>query len=104
MRRLPCRGAMWTRRNPIRANTDACVEISDALKLEEESRAVLVKNMYRLRALRLSRGSRSMQIRAITERQVMDWNRVEGNWKQVRGKVKESGASSLMTTSTSSTA
>jgi hypothetical protein len=38
---------MWTRRNPIRAK--ACVEISDALKLEEESRAVLVKkNLYRL--------------------------------------------------------
>ena len=34
----------------------ARVEISDALKLEEERRAVLVKNMYRLRALRLSRG------------------------------------------------
>ena len=34
----------------------------------------------------------------------MDWNRVEGNWKQVRGKVKESGASSLMTTSTFTTA
>jgi uncharacterized protein YjbJ (UPF0337 family) len=22
----------------------------------------------------------------------MDWNRVEGNWKQVKGKVKEMGA------------
>ncbi len=33
--------------------TQTPVEISDALKLEEERRAVLVKNMYRLRALRL---------------------------------------------------
>ena len=24
----------------------------------------------------------------------MDWNRVEGNWKQVKGKVKEHGGSS----------
>jgi hypothetical protein len=32
-------------------------EITDALKLENERRAVLVKNMYRLRALRMSRGT-----------------------------------------------
>jgi len=30
-------------------------EITDAIKLEEERRAALVKNLYRLRALRLSR-------------------------------------------------
>jgi hypothetical protein len=30
-------------------------EIKDAIKLEEERRAVLVKNLYRLRALRVSR-------------------------------------------------
>ena len=30
----------------------------------------------------------------------MDWNRVEGNWKQVKGKVKESGANSQTTIST----
>jgi hypothetical protein len=30
-------------------------EVRDAIKLEEERRAVLVKNLYRLRALRLSR-------------------------------------------------
>jgi hypothetical protein len=30
-------------------------EIRDAMKLEEERRATLVKNLYRLRALRLSR-------------------------------------------------
>ena len=30
-------------------------EIRDAIKLEEERRAALVKNLYRLRALRLSR-------------------------------------------------
>jgi hypothetical protein len=30
-------------------------EIRDAIKLEEERRATLVKNLYRLRALRLSR-------------------------------------------------
>jgi hypothetical protein len=37
-------------------------EIRDALKLEEERRAALVKNLYRLRALRLSRGRGSMRI------------------------------------------
>jgi hypothetical protein len=30
-------------------------EIRDAIKLEEERRVALVKNLYRLRALRLSR-------------------------------------------------
>jgi hypothetical protein len=30
-------------------------EIKDAFKLEDERRAALVKNLYRLRALRLSR-------------------------------------------------
>jgi len=30
-------------------------EIRDAIKLEEERRATLVKNLYRLKALRLSR-------------------------------------------------
>jgi hypothetical protein len=33
-------------------------EITDALRLEDERRAVLVKNMCRLRALRLLRGER----------------------------------------------
>jgi hypothetical protein len=37
-------------------------EIRDALKLEEERRAALVKNLYRLRALRLSRGRGSVRI------------------------------------------
>ena len=37
-------------------------EIRDALKLEEERRAALVKNLYRLRALRLSRGRGSIRI------------------------------------------
>jgi hypothetical protein len=37
-------------------------EIRDALKLEEERRTALVKNLYRLRALRLSRGRGSMRI------------------------------------------
>ena len=31
-------------------------EIKDAIRLEEERRATLVKNLYRLRALRMSRG------------------------------------------------
>jgi hypothetical protein len=35
-------------------------EIRDAIKLEEERRAALVKNLYRLRALRLSRDGVSM--------------------------------------------
>jgi len=35
-------------------------EIRDAIKLEEERRAALVKNLYRLRALRLSRDRASV--------------------------------------------
>jgi hypothetical protein len=31
-------------------------EMRDAIKLEDERRAALVKNLYRLRAIRLSRG------------------------------------------------
>jgi hypothetical protein len=38
-------------------------EIRDAIRLEDERRAVLVKNLYRLRALRLSRDRVSMRIR-----------------------------------------
>jgi uncharacterized protein YjbJ (UPF0337 family) len=34
----------------------------------------------------------------------MDWDRLEGNWKQLTGKVKEQWASSLTTTSRRSTA
>jgi hypothetical protein len=30
----------------------------------------------------------------------MDWNQVEGNWKQVKGKIKEQWASSLTMIST----
>lgn len=37
-------------------------EIRDAIKLEEERRATLVKNLYRLRALRLSRNRGSIRI------------------------------------------
>jgi hypothetical protein len=37
-------------------------EIRDAIKLEEERRAALVRNLYRLRALRLSRGLSSVRI------------------------------------------
>jgi hypothetical protein len=36
-------------------------QIRDALKLEEERRAVLVKNLYRLKALRLSRDRGGMR-------------------------------------------
>ncbi len=36
-------------------------EIRDAIKLEDERRAALVKNLYRLRALRLSRVRDSMR-------------------------------------------
>jgi len=35
-------------------------EIRDAIKLEDERRAVLIKNLYRLRALRLSRDRASV--------------------------------------------
>ena len=38
-------------------------EIKDAMRLEEERRAALVKNLYRLRALRLSRDRGSIRIR-----------------------------------------
>jgi hypothetical protein len=34
-------------------------EIKDAIKLEEARRAVMVKNLYRLRSLRLSRNQAS---------------------------------------------
>jgi len=37
-------------------------EIRDAIKLEEEKRIALVKNLYRLRALRLSRDRSIMRI------------------------------------------
>jgi hypothetical protein len=37
-------------------------EIRDAIKLEDERRAVLVKNLYRLRALRLARDQNRMRI------------------------------------------
>ena len=37
-------------------------EIRDAIKLEEERRAALVKNLYRLRALRLLRERNRMPI------------------------------------------
>jgi len=37
-------------------------EIRDGIKLEEERRAALVKNLYRLKALRLSRDRNRMQI------------------------------------------
>jgi hypothetical protein len=38
-------------------------EIRDAIKLEEERRAALVKNLYRLRTLRLSRDRSRMRIK-----------------------------------------
>jgi hypothetical protein len=37
-------------------------EVKDAIKLEDERRATLVKNLYRLRALRLSRGQTRMRL------------------------------------------
>ena len=37
-------------------------EIRDAIKLEEERRAALVKNLYRLKALRLSRDRGGVRI------------------------------------------
>ena len=37
-------------------------EIRDAIKIEEERRAALVKNLYRLRALRLPRDRNGMRI------------------------------------------
>ena len=33
--------------------SQTCEEIRDAIKLEEERRAALIKNLYRLRGLRL---------------------------------------------------
>ena len=43
-------------------------EIRDAIKLEEERRAALVKNLYRLRALRLSRDRGSIRIQEGSDR------------------------------------
>jgi hypothetical protein len=37
-------------------------EIRDAIKLEDARRAALVKNLYRLKALRLSRGRNSTSL------------------------------------------
>jgi hypothetical protein len=37
-------------------------EIKDAVRLEDERRAALVKNLYRLRALRLSGGGNTTRI------------------------------------------
>ena len=37
-------------------------EIKDAIRLEEERRAILVKNLYRLRALRMSRHHSSKSV------------------------------------------
>ncbi len=37
-------------------------QIRDAIKLEEERRTALVRNLYRLRALRLSRNRNGMRI------------------------------------------
>ena len=37
-------------------------EVRDAIRLEEERRAALVKNLYRLKALRLSRDRSSLRI------------------------------------------
>jgi hypothetical protein len=37
-------------------------EIRDAIKLEDERRATLVRNLYRLRGLRFSRGRDGMRI------------------------------------------
>jgi uncharacterized protein YjbJ (UPF0337 family) len=34
-------------------------------------------------------GKLSVELRSQPRRSAMDWNRVEGNWKQVKGKVKE---------------
>ena len=36
-------------------------EVRDAIRLEEERRAALVKNLYRLRAIRLSRDRNRMR-------------------------------------------
>ena len=37
-------------------------EIRDAIRIEEERRAALVKNLYRLRALRLSRNKTEREV------------------------------------------
>jgi hypothetical protein len=42
-------------------------EIRDAIKLEDERRAALVKNLYRLRALRLSRDRASVEAGSTTK-------------------------------------
>jgi hypothetical protein len=41
-------------------------EISDALKLEEERHASVIKNMHRLRALRLSKAIKRAEPRTLT--------------------------------------
>src|SRR5215510_10107774 len=36
-----------------------------------------------------SNGARSRACSDVTGRHAMDWDRVEGNWKQIKGRVKE---------------
>jgi uncharacterized protein YjbJ (UPF0337 family) len=43
------------------------------------------KQLERLRPSRVTRPHRH----TFLEKQKMDWNRVEGNWKQMKGKIKE---------------
>jgi uncharacterized protein YjbJ (UPF0337 family) len=33
--------------------------------------------------------TKAIQTRRDKEYETMDWNRIEGNWKQIKGKVKE---------------
>jgi uncharacterized protein YjbJ (UPF0337 family) len=43
----------------------------------------------RFRACALPEQSRAMPTFSIRKEQVMNWDRVEGNWRQLKGKVKE---------------
>jgi uncharacterized protein YjbJ (UPF0337 family) len=60
------------------------------------ARAGIVAMLFNLRSsciVRAENGTNKTPLRFIAQptirRKTMDWNRVEGNWKQVKGKVKE---------------
>jgi uncharacterized protein YjbJ (UPF0337 family) len=53
-----------------------------AQKKERERRMALERNQFPAQSLVL-------HIQISEGEQPMDWNRVEGNWKQVKGKIKE---------------
>jgi len=57
----------------------------DKLAVKQTSRPSASRGICR----RNDRFSEPLSVHAISGEQAMDWNRVEGNWKQFKGNVKE---------------